>query len=261
MSDWSGPFRITLPSGKVVTESIPAFDAWPDRLFPQGAAVFVAKGPGGAVRGVFTLAKTKLHGPAATLYDNGHLEMIAFYADHKLQGSVQIWTDQKERLFYAEYKNGDAQGLVCLFRGRLPWLVQEWNRATLEHEYLVQCVGQSPTVLPTADVAGSEAAELVRARQRLTDLQDKIESDEREFKRKLADWLRKEDQKAKQRRIPQMAPARRPGRGRQPSGSPRAATAGVGHGMADGTWPLPMVKRRQKRKSGKRKHVSVPLIP
>ena len=206
----SGPFRIELPSGKVLTASLPTFELprpWPDKLFPKGAVVFVARDSKDAVRGVFTLSKAKLHGASATVYASGHLHTAAFYAEGRLHGPVRIWTEQKERLLYAEYKNGNKHGLICLYRERAPWLLQEWDNAKLEAEYLVSYAGATPTVLPSSNLA-EHTDDLAAAQRQIEDLEENIRREQNKIKADAADWTRKEDKKIKQRRIAELASGR-----------------------------------------------------
>ena len=168
--------------------------------------MFVARAPSNAVQGVFTLNNTKFHGVSATLYESGRLEMVAFYANGKLNGPMRIWTGQKERLLYAEYRNDNKHGLVCLFSKQLPWLVQEWDNAMLKHEHLVKYVGKLPEVLPSSDLAGATAEEFALAKDKLTELEQKMQDDENKFRRGLVDWIRKEGRKHKQHRNSQRTP-------------------------------------------------------
>jgi antitoxin component YwqK of YwqJK toxin-antitoxin module len=196
----TGPMEIKLPSGKILSESVPKFDLpqpWPGRIFPPNPTVFVANHPNNTIRGVFVLKKPKFHGPAVTLHDNGRIEAVAFYADGKLHGPVRMWTDQKERLLYAEYKNGNKHGLTCLYSDKLPWLVQEWDSASLQKEYLVQSVEGLPVLLSASDLGGAEAEEYARAKEQLDSIEQKMHNNEIAFKRNLVDWYRKEVKKAK----------------------------------------------------------------
>ena len=199
------PLRVELPSGKVLTESVPTFEPpppWPDRLFPRDLAVFVATQPDGTLKSVSAVSHAKLTGPSARLYENGHLATLAFYADGRLNGPVRAWTDSKERLFYAEYKSGGKHGLVCLFQGRLPWLVQEWDKAALEKEYLIKYVDRSPEVLSSSDLVGDDLSEFARVRNSCSALEDKLLRGENEIKCSIVDSARKEEKMSKQPKAP-----------------------------------------------------------
>ena len=194
-------FRIKLPSGKLLTESIPKFELpqpWPDNVFPGGASVCVARESGDAIRGVITLGKAKMQGPSATLYHSGRLESLAYYNEGKLHGPLRVWTDQQERLLYAEYLNGKKNGLICFFQAGMPWLIQEWEKASLAHQYLVQYVDQSPTVTAVSQLTGADAEEFTEAKRQLTDLEKTLSSHESDFRKRAADWIRKEQREAKQ---------------------------------------------------------------
>jgi hypothetical protein len=72
------PLSIRLASGAALTESMLSIPAgWQQSLFPAGIAPFVDTYPNDTVRGVFTLKKSRLHGWAATLYENGRLQTLA----------------------------------------------------------------------------------------------------------------------------------------------------------------------------------------
>ena len=197
-----GPPRIELPSGKVLTDTVPAFEPppqWQETFFPKGAIVFVDRRTDLAVQGVASLSKSKLHGATAAFYDGGRLETVAFYAEGKLHGPLRLWTDQKQPLLYAEYKNGNKHGLVCLYRDQAPWLVQEWDSAKLRQESLVGYDGDAPKASPATDPA-VDAEALAQAQQQLKELEEEIRRNENKLKSHLVDWTRKEDRKTKQRR-------------------------------------------------------------
>ncbi len=208
----SGPFRIELPSKKVLSDSAPSFSPpaqWQQKFFPPKADVYVAKQGSQGVQGVFAYSKSKLHGASVTLYDNGRLETIAFYRDGKLHGPARSWTDQRQRILYAEYKNGSKHGLICLYRGEKPWLVQEWNNAKLKHEYLVNYESDMPAILSTSDINGT-SDDLKQAQRQLNELEEKMRAGHARIRIELTDWIRKQDQNIKQRRVTEAAAGRRP---------------------------------------------------
>ncbi len=225
----SGPLRIELPSKKVLSDSAPSFTApvqWRQKFFPQGVDVYVARRGGNVVQGVFALNKSKPHGASATLHDNGRLKTIAFYSEGRLNGPVRTWTDEKQRLLYAEYRNGDKQGLVCLYRQEKPWLVQEWDRAKLQREYLVSCDSESPAVLSSVDIQGNRA-ELADALGQLNDLEEEMRLEHSRIRSEISRWASREDRRVKQRRLTQHGAGHR---------SPAEATDAMRARELEGQW-------------------------
>ena len=133
---------VTLPSGAELTEAmLEVSPNWLERLFPgvsdnfaeraaaaRGSLVCVAKYPNGSLQGQFTLSEErKLDGASATFYENHQLHSLALYSKGNLHGYLKVWNKKGDRVLYAEYKYGKKDGLVCLFRDGVPWLIEEWK--------------------------------------------------------------------------------------------------------------------------------------
>jgi hypothetical protein len=196
----TGPIELKLTSGRTLSDSSPKFELpnpWPDKIFPSSLAVYVAHNPDQSIRGVLANKKPSFHGPAVTLYDNGHIETVAFYAEGRLNGPVRMWTDQKEKQLYSEYKSGNKNGLTCLYIEKLPRLIQEWDAASMQQEYFVRLIdGQAILTQPSA-LSGDDAEEYAKAKDQLSAIEQRMHDNEIAFKRNLVDWYRKEIKKTK----------------------------------------------------------------
>jgi hypothetical protein len=182
-----GWVQITLPSHAILTQSmLNVPENWKKIFFPSRTNVLFGYYPDNSVHGVFSLDKAnKLNGVAAMLYDNGALQTLAVaYKKGDLDGCLKQWDEDGKRVFYAEYRNGKKQGILCLFQGGMPWLIQEWEKAKAENEYLVKWAQHSQSILPTSTLTGSDSEELSRARQQLA----MVEKTEIQFKNTLKKW-------------------------------------------------------------------------
>lgn len=201
---------LVLPSGAALNEpmlEIPK--SWQKKLFPEKATVHVDKYPNGELRGVFSLNKAKLDGAMATLHANGHLQTLAFYEDANLHGPLKQWNDKGDRLLYAEYTNGKKNGLLCFFQAGVPSLIQEWDKASIQNEYLVKVAASVLQVVPPGEMSDDESSQHREAKEQLAVLEATMKQDEADMKKDLADWFRKEDQRARQERFAAGAADRR----------------------------------------------------
>lgn len=202
--------NLVLPSGATLTEAKLALpQSWKTKLFPEKATVYVDKYVHGAVRGIYSLDNAKIHGAAATLYENGRLQLLGFYSKANLDGPLKYWSENGERLLYAEYKNGKKHGVVCLFRHNTPWLLQELEWGDLLGEYVVRYAKGALNPIPVAEMGTDDRAECSEAKEELTALEQKMKQDETQMKQELAEKYRKEDQRIKQERFAKQASARR----------------------------------------------------
>lgn len=206
------PLRIdlTLPSGAVLCESmLEVPDRWQRKLFPEKTIIYVATWPNGDVRGIFSLDHAKLDGYAIALHETGHLQTLAFYKRANLDGRMIQWKETGERLFYAEHKCGNKHGLFCLFRDDLPWLIQEWEKKTIQNEYIVEYLAEGPRLTPVDQMNDRQREEYGRAVSELAVLESTLKKNEAQLKQDLAKWYRQEDKKLKRQRMPQQTRAKR----------------------------------------------------
>jgi hypothetical protein len=196
------PTTLHFPSGAELTEAklgIPR--NWQDTMFPKSVVVYVAKYPSDATKGVYGLKAAKLDGGAATLYEAGHLQTLAVYAKGRLNGPLKTWDEVGRRVLYAEYTAGRRDGLLCFFRDGAPWLVQEWDGDQARNEYLVQWQDAGPRIVPRAKMTKAEHEERIDAMEKLAALQAAMGRTESQLKRDLAEWFRKQDHEAKQKKF------------------------------------------------------------
>ena len=170
---------------------------WQDKLFPEDVSVFVTKYPNEAIQSIFTLSNAKLDGAAATLYEDGHLQTLAFYRKAKRHGPLKLWKENAERLLYAEYKSGNKHGLLCLFQKGMPWLIQEWDKGKATSEYLVKSMGDIPRILPTTELIEDKSAEVSTAREQLIAVEETMNGNETQLKKQMAEAWREKDQKTR----------------------------------------------------------------
>jgi hypothetical protein len=203
------PIRIALPSGAILTQMMLDVPSnWQSALFPDDAIVYVAHYPNNTIQGVFSLKNAKLDGAAATLYENGRLRSLAFYANANRHGPLKQWNDAGERLVYMDFKNGRKHGMVCLFQAGVPWLIQEFDRGNRQSEHLVRTVNGALRVLTEAEMNGETKADREKAAEQLLALEAKLKESETKLRSEMADWYRKEDQRLKRERFSELAPAR-----------------------------------------------------
>jgi hypothetical protein len=185
------PITLPSPSRAAVTASMLSVPKkWQDTLFPKTAYVFPSRYRNGNLQGAFTLHGVKLHGVAATLHPNGHLEtLVTGYSEGLRNGCLKLWDESGKQILYAEYQNDKKHGVLCYFQDGIPWLIQECDKGQPQNEYLVKWMGNGPRVLSTAQLAGDDAAEVSRASQQLATLERKMSNNERLLERKVANWV------------------------------------------------------------------------
>jgi hypothetical protein len=132
---------LTLPSGRSLARA--AIDisgrALPS-MFPVGTDIRVKLHPNGVLATVVSLYNRKLDGPTAALYPTGALRALVKYERGALNGPVRCWNDNREMIFYGEYKDGKADGVCMTFAGNKPVIVQERRSGQLGQEYTVEVV-------------------------------------------------------------------------------------------------------------------------
>lgn len=88
---------LALPSGAVLKESgIEPQPGWPERLMTANS--FVACHDSGQLAVVANRVGEALEGPAAGLYDDGHLQTLADYHANQLAGALRLWGENNEKL-------------------------------------------------------------------------------------------------------------------------------------------------------------------
>lgn len=191
------PFKISLPSGKTLTDVILAVGVTsPSKgvSAPGAAKSYQDSHPNGNARCQCSVSKGKLNGMATIFYEDGSVESTASYVDGALNDVLCVWDENRDRLLYAKYTKNKKDGLYCLFQRQLPWLVQEWSKGALQHEYLVKYVGDKSDLLDTAKLQEGTDDETAygQARQQLDDLQKRLLRDENDLKQRVREDFRKE---------------------------------------------------------------------
>ncbi len=126
-----------VPAGTSV--KLPEFSVHPkwEQLFPPDHPFFVENYPDGTVQGMHARYLARLNGASATFHENGKLKSLAYYPDGVRQGGGYLWNEEQELAAYFHSKGGKVDGVVCLFKGNEPYLVQKWTDGALDKETLV----------------------------------------------------------------------------------------------------------------------------
>jgi len=204
------PFTVKLPSGTELTQTLMELPKnWMENLFPKDAPVYVEKSPSDKVRGVYTFTQGKLNGPAAVVYEDGGLSMLASYVMSDRDGMLRRWEENKHRLLYADYKRGKKHGLVCLFREDLPWFIQEYDAADVATEYLVKWKEGTAEALSRNRLQADDLRELISARTKLTEMENQLEKSESDVRKSLREWFIEKEKEARKKRVAKQSAARR----------------------------------------------------
>ncbi|MGO8749328.1 MAG: hypothetical protein ACLQNE_25485 [Thermoguttaceae bacterium] len=177
---------VKLPSGFELNDAVLGVPRdWLDRYFPSSQNnVYAATYSEGKIQGVFHYDKLgRLDGHAATLYETGELETMGFYTANSLQGPLRVWDNNTQRLVYAEYKKGKKQGVCCLFRDGLPWVVQDFDKGQVQSSYLVKFTGVTPAVRAATALSDPEKKELESAEQKLNELEEQMADGQQKVKK------------------------------------------------------------------------------
>ena len=173
---------IRLPSGTVV--KIASFTAHPKwkQSFPPDQPFFAEKYAEGNLKGMHSRYSGRLDGASAVLHENGKLKMLAFYPDGQQQGACRVWDEEKNMLLYAKYQDNKKHGITCLFKDGKPWLIQEWDKGTLQNETMLVRKGSDY-------VAVDNAAQLAEAQKKLSAVETEVAETETDLKTNLRKWL------------------------------------------------------------------------
>ena len=87
------------------------------------------------------------------------------------EGPTRVYDDEKRMILYARYTAGKENGVTLLFKGGVPWFVQEWNAGTLEGETLLARKGTNFSSI-------DHATELADAREKLAAVKKELVDDE-----------------------------------------------------------------------------------
>ncbi|MEN6449922.1 MAG: hypothetical protein ABFC96_05460 [Thermoguttaceae bacterium] len=166
--------NLSLPSGARLTEAqllVPG--DWRQALFSDRRAVHNAEYPNKSIRGLVTLSdsaksKGKVHGWVAALHENGRLQTLSHYREGELDGVRQHWNEDGKRLFYAEYKRGRKDGVLCLFRQGMPWRIEEWTSREQKKpvtEYLVMRISEGVRLVPRSEWNNDDLAQMEKEKR------------------------------------------------------------------------------------------------
>jgi len=132
---------LTLPSGsKFNTDIFSIGDVDWSRIFPYGCQFYAERQSYGSLRIMASRAAGTgiLDGVAVQLHENRNLKTIASYKRGLLTDELRIWEPNGEQRYFAQYRNGKKDGVVCLFRNGKPWMFQEFKEGKLEAEGMAE---------------------------------------------------------------------------------------------------------------------------
>ena len=169
---------IQLPSGTVI--KCASFDARPTwrKWFPPDHLFFAEQYPEGKVSGMHSRYVARLDGASAMLHENGCLKMLAFSPGGHRQGTYRVWDDDQKMVLYAKYKDDKKDGVTCLFKDGVPWLVQQWTKGTMDSETVVSRKGSGFAAL-------DDSEQLAKAQTRLSAVEEERAADESELKQRM----------------------------------------------------------------------------
>jgi S1-C subfamily serine protease len=203
-------YKITLPSGAELSDTILRIPKnWRGTYFPGANSVYEDKYPDGSLLGFYTYEEGKLHGPAVRLYESGRLMALAHYHMSKRDGELRSWNEQRQQLLYAKFVRGRKDGLLCLFRDDLPWLIQQWDKDQLVDSCLVKFEVGVPRAIPETKLSEEETTEYLEAKKELSELAAEMEANEDKLRVALRAWYREEDQRRKRQMASRLSPIKR----------------------------------------------------
>ena len=85
-------------------------------------------------------------------------------------------------LLYSKYNDGKKQGVTCLFKDGMPWLIQEWDKGTLQNETVLVRKGSDY-------VAVDDAAQLAEAQKKLSAVEAEVADTDKDVKNSLRKWF------------------------------------------------------------------------
>jgi hypothetical protein len=115
--------------------------------------------------------------------------LVTSYSKGLVDGCVKLWDQDGKQVLYAEYQRGKKHGVLCFSQNGVPWLIQECDKGQPQDEYLVKWTENGPHVLSMAERTDDDNEEMSKASQQLADLERKMKNNEKELKKKLANWV------------------------------------------------------------------------
>ncbi len=85
-------------------------------------------------------------------------------------------------LLYSKYNDGKKHGVTCLFKDGKPWLIQEWDKGTLQNETVLVRKGSDY-------VAVDDAAQLAEAQKKLSAVETEVAETDKDVKTNLRKWF------------------------------------------------------------------------
>jgi thiol-disulfide isomerase/thioredoxin len=146
-----------------------------------------------------------LTGPLASFYEDGSPTAYMQYNAGRRTSAMLTWDKAKRPLVFEQYKDGQKDGVRCLFKacadncpqGHL-WMVQEWSKGSIQQAHVVPPDGKPITFeyangkpIPRDDVS-TDDFELAMAK--FDEFDDKVAANEKELKLALGQLNRQERQ-------------------------------------------------------------------
>lgn len=193
---------VRLPSGSDLSYgAVRIPDDWPESHVSKEAGVRTINFPSGKPKSLHAFLNARLHGPSFLLHDDGSQRWAADYLEGERDGALRLWDTSSEMALFAEYVRNGKKGLVCVFQSGMPWLIQEWDKNQMTHEYLVRWNAGVPRLVDCDNLAGpAESQEVAAAHDRIAELEAVFLDEETEVKQDLAAWFRETNRQLKQQR-------------------------------------------------------------
>jgi len=118
----------------------------------------------------------RTHGQSAVIATNQLL--LANYDHGQREGELRLWASDWVPRLYANYRDNQKSGMLCLYQGRSPWLIAEWNEGTVRNCYLYEGNELKPVDAAHKSFSG------------LATLEAQIDREETKVKQKLREWYR-----------------------------------------------------------------------
>jgi hypothetical protein len=139
----------------------------------------------------------------AVFHLDGEPHIVGQYKATRRHGVLQVFDENGERVLWVEAKNGNLDGLTCLFEDGKPRLIREYKASSLLGEFVVEFQEGQPKVTSTVVFKADDL------HSRLNAIEAEVSTIEAAIKQEISTWCREQAKAEFEKSRPERAQASR----------------------------------------------------
>ncbi len=182
-------WTITLPGEKSILSSMFKLDVketW-SPVFKKGSAVALVKDDRYELAAECDPTSKKLDGLLTAVFLSGHPKMHASYMDNKRDGTLTMWNEQGQLIYFEKSRNDKVYDVCCLFKDNLPWLIEDYDRFSRVATYRIVDYQIATVYRDEEPVVDDDW--LGEALSALSDVRELLARDEIDYRRNVRDYI------------------------------------------------------------------------